>query len=442
VRSRATSSSPVEPIPRARGLPDAYQGSLRPHNLEQAVDSAEATHDTSHGQSPDAQLLESLPISTDLAIGQSSVQAGTIDQKKAGSQKTFSAEQIPRQNCQATPRIVRVIELYSGTAPACRFAHTIPGVETRSLSIDWIADSPDIQLRHPRSAHTHQRFDLRQIQRRDIEAWSTAILGCTADEIDWIHASVDCQTLSNASACMGIHRRPDGAPRSTEANMSDTAIGALISILRELVTTRPGRLITVENPENGKFTAHPSVRLAVAEGGFQLYYSHHCASAAPDLDGHPDRRHLTCPPIFPQKGSVWLATGVPYDTVLPRCQNTCPMRIEGTNLHHLVICRPSATRTSMHPSQKKITDIRAKSAIPLGIFRFWWVAAERLKKQEDGYASFCAVCGSHEGEMLMCDNPLCNRVEHWLCDQLAMNDPPSGTWLCHTCRLSVAARLE
>jgi hypothetical protein len=239
----------------------------------------------------------------------------------------------------------------------------------------------------------------------------------TSSQIDWIHASVDCSTFSNASACKATHRRPDGAPRSYLANEADGALGNLIRILRSLKRDRPTRLITIENPENSSFTAHPSVRMAVAEGSFKLLYSHHCASATQDLDGKiagPD--DYRCPPVFPKKGSVWLTSGLPRTATLPRCNAQCRMMIAGTDYHRLVICAPADRR--LHDAQRKINQKDSKSRIPQGLFKSIWNQWVEALDKEDGFQERCSKCGDPTGEMLCCDTEGCGRVEHHDCQSM------------------------
>lgn len=339
------------------------------------------------------------------------------------------------ENHAGTSRTLRLLELYAGTAPASRFAHRAGSTRVLTVAVDWSADPPDIQVSSP-SRHTNVRFDIAQLRIEDITVWAKACLEGAAEDIDWIHASVDCTTFSNASACKATHRRPDGAPRSQTANDADASLGNLIAILRTLKKDRPNRLITIENPENSSFTSHPSVRLAVAEGSFRLLYSHHCSAAAEDMDGPiAGPAEYRCPPVFPKKGSVWLTSGLPRSATLPRCDSQCRMRIPGTNHHKLVICAPSDRQ--LHEGQRKLTEKASRSRIPLGTFRsildLWKEALEKL----DGFQEACAKCGNTTGEMICCDSTRCDRIEHYDCESLEEIPPKhkTGSWFCQMCRM-------
>jgi hypothetical protein len=339
------------------------------------------------------------------------------------------------ENQSGTIRTIRLLELYAGTAPASRFVHSIDNTRVLSAAVDWSADTQNICV-NDQSRHTNIRFDIAQMRIDDVDIWARAFLDGPDSQIDWIHASVDCSTFSNASACKATHRRPDGAPRSILANEADTSLGNLISILRSLKRDRPDRLITIENPENSSFTAHPSVRSAIAEGSFKLLYSHHCASAAQELDGKiAGPEDYRCPPVFPKKGSVWLTSGLPRTATLPRCNSQCRMMIPETNHHRLVICAP--TERSLHEAQKKLAEKTSRSRIPLGLFRTIWSLWVDAAEKEDGFQERCSKCGDPTGEMLCCDTAGCDRIEHHDCQ--SVEEPPqeikAGQWFCQNCRL-------
>lgn len=339
-----------------------------------------------------------------------------------------------KQNTRRQP--IYILELYADSAPACKYAHHHMVEQVHTIAVDWHRQSKATISMRPGCTHQHVRFDLNQLTKEDILLWTATIWNVMPSRIDWIHVSFDCSTQSLASAAKQLHRRSDGAPRSREAAQSDITIHSTLQILDEMVCRKPAMLISIENPEHSAFTRHPTVRKLLLKERWVLKFSHHCASAIPELDGkvEPDS---DSPALFPQKGTLWLIAGVQRHAVLPRCNGDCAMRLPGKKAHRLLICFPASA--GLKQGQRVLKPDENRGRIPMGIMLTIWQLHTQQNSIEDEAYYDCVRCGksyiSEEDELILCDFPGCKRVQHRSCSNIQMQQELPEEFNCTQCEL-------
>ena len=181
--------------------------------------------------------------------------------------------------------------------------------------------------------------------------------GVGVDKLSHFHDSHPCTTLSRAER-NGIHRYPDGSPKSDDAIRDDWVLAQTVKFVRGVLERAPDCLVTIENPVGPWFPVLAPVRELLDTPGWELLVGSYCKCAS-HLDGE---RH------WPQKHTFILAHGVRPGFELPVCRLDCEHLLPGTRRHRIVLC----TNRDNHPRQVVLSDAMVKGIIPLGLFDLVW----------------------------------------------------------------------
>ena len=197
-----------------------------------------------------------------------------------------------------------------------------------------------------------------------------------------------------------------------------------------MVEVNPNSLITFESPMHGNFKSQPEVQEALRKPNWWILHGDYCAMADEENDGLVQvKGKKVTGSLWPKKPTVVLAHGVSWDFKLPSCKGTdCRMVIPGTNRHVLVICK----QDDMIKGQRQV-DSSSKARIPLGMYMLILKNHAEWIQRNDGYSSWCLKCGEGGSELLMCDNSVCNRVQHSSCSKLC--EEAKEQWFCDLCEM-------
>jgi hypothetical protein len=136
------------------------------------------------------------------------------------------------------------------------------------------------------------------------EAWGVGV-----DKLSHFHDSHPCTTLSRAER-RGIHRYPDGSPKSWQAKADDRLLELTIGLIHGVLARAPGCLVTIENPWGPWLTKLPVVIDLLATPGWSLLLGSYCMCAN-ELDGSRQ---------WPQKHTYIISFNLPPSFELPICR--------------------------------------------------------------------------------------------------------------------------
>lgn len=332
-----------------------------------------------------------------------------------------------------------ILELFAGagcvTEATKVYASTI-NKNIRALLIDFV-DCEEAVTRHERlrvllldeNVHYFQ-MDLSQLERSDIPQLLHHFIGCTLENVDVMHVSIDCSTFSNAARAIKIHRTMDGAAVSAEAVGASKTLRTMFKLAYWLTEVNPLCLITFESPARGSFRSQPEVQQALRLPNWWLLSGDYCANASEQYDGIVEGSTRNRKGgLWPQKPTVMLVHGIDWNFQLKSCAGKdCRMVIPGTKKHALVVCN----NDGMIRGQKTINDWQ-KAYIPLGLYIDVLHAHNDWIQGKDGYSAWCLKCGDGGSGLIMCDNSHCHRVQHSTCKGIYSSD--EDPWFCDVCAI-------